>query len=105
MGDKSCRESGAATTSERATQFIIITDRNHPYYGQRFMVMGTQRGKKPNVLIQLPSGKRIRIPQKWTDYVQTAVDNSSSNNSHLLDLNGLCKIVKMINRLKKEGHF
>jgi hypothetical protein len=98
-------ESNAATISQQATQFITITDPNHPHYGQKFMILGTQRGQNPKVLVQLPNGKRVRIPQKWTDYVQPPDDNANSNNEHLLDLHGLVKVVKMIERLKKEGNF
>lgn len=69
------------------------------------MVVGVYGGEIPKVIVQLPDGSRARIPQKWTDYIQPFGNHTNSNNEHLLDLNCLFKLVKMIERLKKDGNF
>ena len=62
---------------------VTILRERHPFEGRSLMVMSTvKRRGTLLLLVVLPDGSRSLIPAGWTDWTQTAEDDSLSRSEH-----------------------
>lgn len=92
-----------ATMITPAFQHVTITKEDHPLYGLELMILGKPQKKGGKILCQHPDGTQRLIPISWTDYGQSSNGILSSEPNHLLEFNGLCKIVRLLKIWKNEG--
>jgi hypothetical protein len=83
-------------TSSRnlSDRFVTITYQHHPYRGEKLELL---QDMDHCLYVLLPDGTRSLIPKRWTDY-----SNPSSEESHLLDIQGLLEITNMVARMKQK---
>ena len=82
---------------------VTITHPQHPLQGQRFEFIEVNQGDAASVTIRHLDGTQNTLPLGWTDYVDSLASASSSDTtdtSHLLDLEGLLDVVKIVARIK-----
>src|SRR6516165_6479529 len=62
---------------------VTILRKRHPFEGRSLIVMSTvKRRDMLLLLVVLPDGSRSLIPAGWTDWTQTAEDDSLSRSEH-----------------------
>ncbi|MBC8336801.1 MAG: hypothetical protein H8E29_16180 [Anaerolineales bacterium] len=57
-----------------------------------------------NILVETAEGKRVVVPESWTDH-GTELENEAAINEapHLLDYEGLVQVAELIDRIKRKG--
>ncbi len=65
--------------------------------------MRVRRGADPDLIVQLPDGTHAAIAMSCTDYAATTPPAPRMNAPHLLDLDGLCLVAQLLDRLRQEG--
>ena len=61
-----------------------------------------QRGIDPDLLVQRPDGRHVMVAMSWTDYAGSPGDKPRASPPPLLDVGGLCQIVRLIDRIRQE---
>jgi hypothetical protein len=82
---------------------VTITHPRHPLQGQRFEFIEVNQGDAASVTIRHLDGTQNTLPLGWTDYVDSsasALSSDTTDTSHLLDLEGLLDVVKIVARIK-----
>lgn len=82
---------------------VTVVQPQHPLCGQRCEVIQVSRADAPSITIKSPDGTQVTMPLGWTDYVNSSASSSpsgTSHTSHLLDINGLLDVVKIVIRIK-----
>ncbi|MCP4453913.1 MAG: hypothetical protein GY809_20825 [Planctomycetes bacterium] len=87
---------------QQPTQFVTITHPYHPWSGQSVKVIHVQRGIDPDLLIQRPDGRHVRVAMSWTDYASSPDDKPRASPPPLLDVSGLCQVVRLIDGIRQE---
>jgi hypothetical protein len=84
---------------------VTITHPCHPLCGQRVNVFCVSRNATPQITIQLPDGTHAKIPPEWTDYAAPSVAECDppADPKHLLDLDGLCQVAQLIDRIRHDS--
>jgi hypothetical protein len=90
-------------SSQHISGLVTVTHPCHPLFGQQVEIVRIRRGTDPDLVIRLPDGLHIAIAMSLTDYAGPGADPAPSP-LHLLDFEGLCHIVQLIDRMRKEGH-
>ena len=88
--------------SQQPTQFVTITHPYHPWSGQSVKVIHVQRGIDPDLLIQRPDGRHVRVAMSWTDYASSPDDKPRASPPPLLDVSGLRQVVRLIDGIRQE---
>ena len=85
-------------TSEVETEptHITITHPHHPLNGQRLELVGVLRGPNSRLVVKMPDGSRVRVVRNWTDYARLSGDVELPAASHLLPVEGLRELIKII---------
>ncbi len=65
--------------------------------------MHVRRGADPDLIVQLPDGTHAAIAMSCTDYMATTPPAPHTDTPHLLDLDGLCLVAQLLERLRQEG--
>ncbi len=82
---------------------VTVTSQTHPLYGQQFDIDDVSfNGKNLEIALQLQSGERLTIASDLTDYGKVS-DNLPKDKLHLLDIECLRKIVKVVGQIKEEA--
>ena len=84
---------------------MTITHPYHPLYGQQVEIIRICRGADPALVVQYPDGLHVVIAMSWTDYASPQDFDPPSTPPHLLDSNGLCRVVQLIDRIRREGRY
>ena len=83
---------------------VTITHPFHPLCGQQVEVVRIRWGSDPDLIVRLSDGLHAAVAVDWTDYATSANLDPPSVPPHLLDFDGLCQAVKLIDRIRQEGH-
>lgn len=86
-------------------QFITVTDENHALFRQKLIVTATPQGSESHLSVQLPNGEQTQISKNCTDYEQLLNQESSFEQKHLLDFEGLLKVVKLLEVWQSEKSY
>jgi hypothetical protein len=82
--------------------WVTVTHPHHPLHGQKLEVVRTF-GKK-GFLLRKPDGSGLaQISRSWTDYDGAQYEPNTSDSNHLLDVDGLREIGKIISQLAQAG--
>jgi hypothetical protein len=84
---------------------VTITHPHHPLYGQQVEIVRIRRGTDPDLIIRLPDGLHAAIAMSLTDYAAPLDHDPPSAPMHLLDFNGLCQVVQLIDLIRQEGRY
>jgi hypothetical protein len=87
---------------QQPNQFVTITHAYHPWSGQSVKVIHVERGIDPDLLVQRPDGRHVKVAMSWTDYASLPGDNPRASSPPLLDVSGLLQIVDLIERIRQE---
>jgi hypothetical protein len=85
-------------TSEVGTEptHITITHPHHPLNGQTLELVGVLRGPNSRLVVKMPDGSHVRVVRDWTDYARVSGDSELPAASHLLPVEGLRELIKII---------
>jgi hypothetical protein len=82
--------------------WVTVTHPHHPLHGQKLEVVRFFGSKY--FLVRRPDGGGLaQISQSWTDYGGEQYQPHTGGSDHLLDIDGLRDIVKIIAQLVKEA--
>lgn len=105
----SITDGGMAITGNNECQInpkieeVTVVRTEHPLCGQRLEVVRVSRVKSPNIMIKQPDGSQITMPLSWTDYADSSDSSPAAGDSqvsHLLDVDSLLDVVKIVARIK-----
>jgi hypothetical protein len=84
--------------------FVTITHPHHPLRGQRVEIVRLRRGNDPDLIVVLPDGRHAAIALSSTDYASTLEGPPTVAAEHLLDLDGLRRVIQLLDRLAQADH-
>ncbi len=90
--------------SQPSLEYVTITHPHHPLYGQRCEVVFIRRGVDPDLILRLADGTHAAIAMSWTDsgQPQELPGTPSESDLPLLDLQGLRRILALLEQLRHE---
>ena len=62
-------------------------------------MINIQRGIDPDLLVQGPDDRHVRLAMSWTDYARSPSDPGQASRPLLLDVGGLRQIVYLMERI------
>jgi Family of unknown function (DUF5372) len=83
---------------------VTVTHPHHPLRGQRVEIVRIRRGNDPDLIVVLPDGRHSAIALSSTDYASPAETPPTVGAEHLLDLDGLRRVIQLLDRLAQAGH-
>ena len=96
----------AAPDVDRFTNEVTITDRAHPFFGQRLRVVFRGRaGRRDHVLVKLPGGGRRAVPVAATSLADhsSALDDRTAQSPSLVSVRTLLPVAHLVRALKRRG--
>jgi Family of unknown function (DUF5372) len=84
---------------------VTITHPHHPLCGQPVEIVRVRRGTDPDLVVRLPDGQHSAIAMSWTNYVTSAEHELPAISPHLLDFDGLCQVVRLIEHIRQDGRY
>lgn len=81
---------------------ITITHPHHPLSGQRIELLNVLRGPNSRLVVKMPDDSRALLPRDWTDYGCPAESCESVRVTHLLPVEGLRELIKIIDQTERE---
>ena len=84
---------------------MTITHPQHPLCGQQVEIVRIRRGVDPDLIVRLPDGSHAAIAMSSTSYAAPPDHDSQLVSHHLLDFNGLCQVVQLIDHIRQEGRY
>ena len=93
-------------SSQPPSGFVTITHPHHPLRGQRVEIVRIRRGNDPDLIVVLPDGRHTAIALSSTDYDSSPEipPAPAPAAEHLLDLDGLRRVIQLLDRLAQPGH-
>lgn len=91
------------TPTEQPRSFITVTHVYHPLRGQKLELVHVMRGANSMLVVRHPEGMCIHVPRDWTDFETPQVERTEATDAHLLDINGLCAVAKIISNINTES--
>jgi Family of unknown function (DUF5372) len=83
--------------------FVTITHPHHPLRGQRVEIVRLRRGHDPDLIVVLPDGRHAAIALSGTDYASPPESSPPVAAEHLLDLDGLRRVIHLLDRMIQRG--
>jgi Family of unknown function (DUF5372) len=83
---------------------VTITHPHHPLRGQRVEIVRMRRGKDPDLIVVPPDGRYIAIALSSTDYKSSPEIPPTVTAEHVLDLDGLRRVIQLLDRLTEAKH-
>jgi hypothetical protein len=83
--------------------FVTITHPHHPLRGQRVEIVRLRRGHDPDLIVVLPDGRHAAIALSSTDFASAPESSPPVTAEHLLDLEGLRRVIHLLDRLTQRG--
>jgi hypothetical protein len=83
--------------------FVTITHPHHPLRGQRVEIVRLRRGSDPDLIVVLPDGRHAAVALSSTDYASPLESPPTVGAEHLLDLDGLRRVIQLLDRLAQPG--
>ena len=84
---------------------MTVTHPFHPLYGQQVEVVRIRRGADPDIIVRHPDGFHAAIAMSWADYAAAPNPELPSMPLHLLDFDGLCQAIQLIDHIRREGRY
>ena len=78
---------------------MTITHPHHPLRGQRVEIVRLRRGVDPDLIVRFPDGRHTAIALSSTDYLSSPEDPPPPAAEHLLDLEGLRAVIRLLDRI------
>jgi hypothetical protein len=78
---------------------VTITHPHHPLRGQRVEIVRVRRGNDPDLIVVLPDGRHTAIALSSTDYNSFPEIPPAVAAEHVLDLDGLRRVIQLLDRL------
>jgi Family of unknown function (DUF5372) len=91
-------------SSRPPSGFVTITHPHHPLRGQRVEIVRIRRGNDPDLIVVAPDGRHTAIALSSTDYDSSPEIPSTVTAEHLLDLDGLRRVIELLDRLAQTEH-
>ena len=82
---------------------MTITHPFHPLCGQQVEIIRIRWGADPDLIVRLSDGLHAAVAVDWTDYAASTDLDPPSVPPHLLDFDGLCQAVQLIDRIRQES--
>ena len=82
---------------------MTITHPHHPLRGQRVEIVRLRRGNDPDLIVVLPDGRHAAIALSGTDYASPPQSSPPAAAEHLLDLDGLRRVIHLLDRMIQTG--
>ncbi len=105
------RDPGSSEYPQRTTPssrppsgFVTVTHPHHPLLGQRVEIVQIRRGNDPDLIVVLPDGRHTAIALSSTDYDSNPEIPPTVTAKHLLDLDGLRRVIQLLDRLAQAEH-
>jgi Family of unknown function (DUF5372) len=86
-------------SSRPPSGFVTITHPHHPLRGQRVEIVRIRRGNDPDLIVVAPDGRHTAIALSSTDYDSSPEIPPTVTAEHLLDLDGLRRVIQLLDRL------
>ena len=83
---------------------MTVTHPHHPLLGQRVEIVRIRRGNDPELIVVAPDGRHTAIALSSTDYDSSPEIRPTVTVEHLLDLDGLRRVVQLLDRLAQVEH-
>jgi hypothetical protein len=83
---------------------VTITHPHHPLRGQRVEIVRVRRGNDPDLIVVLPDGRHTAIALSSTDYNSFPEIPPTVTAEHVLDLDGLRRVIQLLDRLAQAEH-
>jgi hypothetical protein len=80
---------------------VTVTHPHHPLRGQRVEIVRIRRGNDPDLIVVAPDGRHTAIALSSTDYDSFPEIPPPAAAEHLLDLDGLRRVIQLLDRLAK----
>jgi hypothetical protein len=81
---------------------VTITHPHHPLNGQKLELVGVLRGPNSRLVVKKPDGSRAYLPRDWTDYSCHGESCEWVEVTHLLPVEGLRELLKIIDQAERE---
>jgi hypothetical protein len=91
-------------SSRPPSGFVTITHPHHPLRGQRVEIVRIRRGNDPDLIVVTPDGRHAAIALSSTDYDSSPEIPLPVTAEHLLDLDGLRRVIQLLDRLAQADH-
>jgi hypothetical protein len=78
---------------------VTVTHPLHPLRGQRVEIVRIRRGNDPDLIVVAPDGRHTAIALSSTDYDSSPEIPPTAAAKHLLDLDGLRRVIQLLDRL------
>src|SRR6516225_8822978 len=95
----SARPKHTTLSSSSPSGFVTITHPHHPLRGQRVEIVRLRRGNDPDLIVVLPDGRHAAIALSSTDYGSPPGSSPAVAAEHLLDLDGLRRVIQLLDRV------
>jgi Family of unknown function (DUF5372) len=83
---------------------VTVTHPHHPLRGQRVEIIRIRRGNDPDLIVALPDGRHTAIALSSTDYDSAPGIPPTVTAEHVLDLDGLRRVIQLLDRLAQAEH-
>jgi Family of unknown function (DUF5372) len=83
---------------------VTVTHPHHPLQGQRVEIVRIRRGNDPDLIVVTPDGRHTAIALSSTDYDSTPEIPPTVTAEHVLDLDGLRRVIQLLDRLAQAEH-
>ncbi len=78
---------------------MTVIHPHHPLQGQRVEIVRIRRGNDPDLIVVAPDGRHTAIALSSTDYDSSPEIPPTASTEHLLDLDGLRRVIQLLDRL------
>jgi Family of unknown function (DUF5372) len=78
---------------------VTVIHPHHPLQGQRVEIVRIRRGNDPDLVVVAPDGRHTAIALSSTDYDSSPEIPPTASAEHLLDLDGLRRVIQLLDRL------
>jgi Family of unknown function (DUF5372) len=83
---------------------VTVTHPHHPLQGQRVEIVRIRRGNDPDLIVVTPDGRHTALALSSTDYDSSPEIPPTASAEHLLDLDGLRRVVQLLDRLAQASN-
>ena len=80
---------------------MTVTHPHHPLQGQRVEIVRIRRGNDPDLIVVAPDGRHTAIALSSTDYGSYPEIPPTVTAEHLLDLDGLRRVIQWLDGLSR----
>jgi hypothetical protein len=79
---------------------VTIIHPHHPLKGQKLELIRVLREPNSRLIVKLPDGASTHLERDWTDYAQLSGAVALPDSTHLLQIEGLRELIKMVDQTR-----